>query len=288
MIPITAASNVDSLNNDTSGQPEQSYVVCAADAAVFEKFTVVFGSGAEIGQGEFLYFLEPDGTKFAVWFDVDAAGTAPNGAIYTAADQKIEVDIVLTGTPTTAIAVAGLVKAALEADIDFDQFDIVDNGDASLTFTANALGNPANAVGYKEDETASTTIVETINAGGVASSLNSKYLSFYDNDNDQFYAWFNVNSEGVDPAPGGTGIEVAIAAGATAAAVATALASAIDAHAEFEAEVDGSRVKITTIGVGTSTNIGAGDSGFTVSAQSEGGAAKKPAPADATSGLTNF
>ncbi len=287
MLPTTPGTNVDTLNNDTAGAPEQSYVVCAADAGVFEQFTVVFGAGDEIGQGEFLHFVDPSGVKFAVWFDVDAAGTAPNGPIYVAADEKIEVDIVLTGTPSTVVEVAAAVVIALAANVAFTEYDVVDNLDGSLTFTANLLGNPANAAGYAEAETASTTIVETVDAGGVASSLQNKYIEFKDNDDDAFYAWFNVNAEGVDPAPAGTGIEVAIATGATAAQVATALAAAIEADSEFTASADGSRVKIVTVGVGAATDIGAGDSGFTVSVQSDGRAAKKPAPADATSSLTN-
>ncbi len=287
MLPITAASTVASLVNDTSGQVEQSYVTCVADAGVFEQFTVIFGAGDEIGQGEFLHFVDPSGEKFAVWFDVDAAGTEPNGVIYTAADQKIQVDIVLTGTPTTAIEVAALVKVGLEADEDFVEFDIVDNLDGSLTFTANLLGNPANAAGYAEDETASTTILETVNASGVASSLQNTFLAFQDNDNDAFYAWFNVNGEGADPTETGTGIEVAIATGASASAVAAALAAAVHAHAEFEADSNGARCRISTVGSGVATNIGAGDSGFTVSVQSEGGAASKPGPGSATSSLTN-
>ncbi len=284
MIPITSSTTVESLNNDTAGQPEQSYVQCVADVGLGERFLLTCAAGSAITQGDFFHFVNLTGTKFAVWLDKDAAGTEPNGAVYSAADQKIEVNVTAA---MTAIQVAAAVKLAVEADGDFAEFAITNNGDGTLTFASTKYGNLTNALAYAEDEVAASSFTVAVTAG-VASSLQNKYITFYDNDNDAFNVWMNCNSQGSDPSAAGTAIEAAVPLEATAAQVATAIAAAVDAHAEFESEADGSRVKITTIGVGASTNIGAGDSGFTVSAQSEGGAAKKPAPADSTSGLTNF
>ncbi len=284
MNPITAASSVESLKNDTAGQPEQSYVTCLADAGVLESILVTCPTGAAAAQGDFLHFVNLTGTKFAAWLDIDEAGTEPNGTVYTAADQKILVPV---GAADTAIEVAAALKAAVEGDGDFAEFTITDNGDGTLTFKSTLYGNLTNGAAYAEDEVAASSLVVAITAA-VASSLQNKYILVKDNDNDAFFVWMNVNAQGSAPAPGGTGIEATVPSDATAEQVATALATAIDGHAEFEAEADGSRVKITTIGVGASTDLGAGNSGFTVSVQSQGLATAKPSPASLTSGLTNF
>lgn len=94
-------------------------------------------------------------------------------------------------------------------------------------------------------------------------SNNSKYIILH-GPSTSYYAWFNVNSAGVDPAPSGlTEIEVTVATGATAAQVATALQTAIDAHADFSASVSGAKVSYTLVATGYSKPAHAGDaSGF--------------------------
>jgi len=105
---------------------------------------------------------------------------------------------------------------------------------------------------------------------GSAATLQNKYIGLHDGENDAYYAWINVNSEGVDPAPGGTGIAVTLSVAATATAVATALASALDGDAEFETDRDGLVVKVTNADKGSATDISAGNSGFTVETRSQG------------------
>lgn len=44
-------------------------------------------------QGDYFTFESASGATYAVWFDVDGNGTAPTGAAYAAATNKIEIDI---------------------------------------------------------------------------------------------------------------------------------------------------------------------------------------------------
>ncbi len=289
MTPITPASTVVSKTGDLSGASEQSYATIASiGSGGLESIVVTCPAGDEAAQGDFLHVVMPDGTKIAVWLDIDEAGTAPNGAVFGAVDDSALVPVVLTGTPSTAIEVAAAMKTSLEST-DLDDMTIVDNLDGTLTITSDLLGNVTNSVAYAEDEVAASSISIVITAGSSAASQND-YLVLRDDDTGLFHVWMNVNGEGVDPDPGGgsVSIEVEIAAGASTAAVATAYAAAIEAHAEFTAAADGSRVKITTATNAASVDIGEGDSGFTVSVSTQGYAALKPGPATATGSLTNF
>ena len=85
----------------------------------------------------------------------------------------------------------------------------------------------------------------------VASSLQNKYFLFMDAAGAKRYAWFNVATLGVDPAPVfGTGHVVAIAANATATAVATALAAILTAVTGFDAAASGYIVTLTHTAIG--------------------------------------
>jgi len=81
----------------------------------------------------------------------------------------------------------------------------------------------------------------------VALSLQNKYFLFTDSAGAKRYAWFNVNSAGVDPAPAGgwTGHVVAIATGASASSVASALAAVLTAITGFDATASGYVVTLT-------------------------------------------
>ena len=95
--------------------------------------------------------------------------------------------------------------------------------------------------------------VQTITCvADVAASLQNKYFLFHDAAGAKHYAWFNVATLGVDPAPAGgwTGHEVAIASGATASAVATALTAVLTAVTGFDATVSGYTVTLTHTATG--------------------------------------
>jgi len=286
MLPITSATAVESLKGDLTGSPEQSNVdVSGQSTGTFEVFTCLCATFAATAQADYLSFVEPGGETFAVWFDKDANGTPPSGAIYTAATRKIEVDIV---TGDSAASVATKMKAAIEANVNFDQFAIT-RDTATLTFTANKVGNATDAAPHTANDGAAGSLTVSVTTAGVAAGTQNDYFVLRDDDTGLFHVWCDVNSEGVDPNPGGgsVGIEVDIAAGATAAQVATAVAAAVEAHAEFEAEADGARVRITTATNAAVVDIADSNTGFTFSVGTQGGAAVKPSPATATSSLTN-
>jgi uncharacterized phage protein gp47/JayE len=67
-------------------------------------------------QAEYFTFESADTNTFAIWFDVDANGTAPTGAQYLAATHKIEVDILSTDTEDQIIS---KLAATLIADVNF-------------------------------------------------------------------------------------------------------------------------------------------------------------------------
>jgi len=140
MQPLHPAQQVVNLVNDQGGQPESSYVTIPSSVGTgsFEIFTATFPAFASVTQADYLSFREPNSlTKFAVWLDKDADGTAPSGALYTAAAQKVKASIV---TGNTATQVAAAVKSALEAVGAFDEYAI-SAALGVLTFTANKLGD---------------------------------------------------------------------------------------------------------------------------------------------------
>lgn len=104
--------------------------------------------------------------------------------------------------------------------------------------------------------------------GGVASNLNSKYITAYSASNaTKHYFYFNVNSEGVDPAvAASTGHAVAISAGATAAAVATALNASIDGEADFVSTRSTATITMHNNAAGYATDVanGGASPGFTI------------------------
>lgn len=292
-IPLHPGQEVANLKSDLGGSIESNYVdVVSVGSGSFETFTVTFPAGDGAAQADYFSFVEPGGATFACWLDLDANGTTPTGAIYTAATNKIEVDVVVAGTPDTAAAVAAAVKTAIEADIDFVEYDITDNLDGTLTFVANILGNATDAAPHNTGDTGAGSIAVSVTSGSAASSQNT-YFVLRDDDTGLFHVWLNVNSEGVDPDPGGgsVAIETPLVTADSTSAAATAIATAVNAHAEFEAEADGSRVKITAATKAAIVDIGAGDSGFTVSVSTQGSAEKyssSGSPSDISNNPSTF
>ena len=86
-----------------------------------EGFTITCPSGGAAAQGDYVSMSEPDGDDYAIWLDIDAAGTAPTGAIYVAANRQVEVDI---GSGDADTDVAAAVKAAMEADGSFNEYEL--------------------------------------------------------------------------------------------------------------------------------------------------------------------
>lgn len=73
-------------------------------------------------QADYFTFENSAGNTWAVWFDIDANGTAPTGATYVSATNKIEVDILSTNTPNqiTSILISTLLTNAIATDFNVD------------------------------------------------------------------------------------------------------------------------------------------------------------------------
>lgn len=263
---LRADQQVTALRSDLSGSIEQSKITCVADPAQFDIQTITFPSTAGATQGDYISFTNAAGATYAVWLDIDANGTAPTGAVYTAATNKLEVDIV---TGDTDAQVAGKVLTAISASVTDVTVTNPGSGNTIVLTNdktgANTLGVPYNS---NDGGAGSITIAHT-QVGGT-SVYNSKYLTLKDGADASFYCWFNVETEGSDPTPGGTAIAVASTANRSANQMAALLTSAINGQAGFYAVQNGSEVFVSTDAEGIVTDIGAGDSGLSVSVVIQG------------------
>lgn len=269
---INPGTSVASLNYDLSGQNEVTKLsLTLADTGVFEVQTLTFPATAGATQGDFVVVENAAGTSYAVWLDIDAAGTEPSGAVYTAADNKIEVDIV---TGDTAAQVGTKVFTAIDGNIT--NVTAVDNEDGTVTLTQTKMGdvtapNPSNSA-----ENGAGSITGATNTAGAASNYNSKYITLESAGGTAFYCWLSINSEGSDPSPGGTALAATGSAGDSAATLAMAIASAINGNANFDADHEGSGVvRITAVDAeGNATDVGVGNMpSVTVQTQFQGDSA---------------
>lgn len=210
------------------------------------------------------------------------AAVVPTGALYLASNHQIKVEIVTGGT---AISNAALMKAAVEANGDWDEFTITNMGGGVLKFTSTLLGNLTNAAPKKEDDSAAGSIAVSISAG-VASNLQNKYFIMRNPAATVYNGWFNVSGEGVDPNPAGTEIACALTAGGTAAAIAAEIATAINANSNFKAWVQENYLYVANEAEGVAVDVTAGNSGFTVT-KIQDGKAGYFYPAMAPSSLVN-
>lgn len=248
---------------------EVSDVTTVADTGAFETVTVVVPATAAATQADYIVLTGTTGTKTALWLDIDAAGTPPTGAAYLAADNQIMVSIV---TGNTAVQNAAALQAAAASTVGYTA---VDNLDGTVTYTQTLMGNATNAARHDAGDVGNGSFSFTGEVNGAASNLNSKYFTFTLKKNaTNYYAWYNVNSEGVDPAPGGTGIAIALSAGATANTVASSSRSAITTAAGVNATISGATDHIiitnTKHGTVTDTADGAAATGFTFLTTTQG------------------
>jgi hypothetical protein len=285
--PLNPGQVVENLKSDLGGAVEQTYVDVGASPSTggLQSVVVTFAAASATTQGDYFTFEQPDEDVLAVWLNIDNNDTAPSGAVYTAADNPVEVDI---AGADTAAQVAGKVKTAIEADLDFADVTIVDNLDGSLTLTYDLLGAYAEAGVYNADDSGAGSVVASTVLGSAA-GLQNKYFTVYDDADAAHHVWMNVNGEGVDPDPGSsTGVEVAVAAGLSASALATALAAGVETidSGYFSASGDGQRVVISASAEDEIVDVAVGDSGFTVAVQSQG-ASEKLAPAGSPASISN-
>ena len=246
---------------------EVSKVTTVADTGDYEAFTLTAPATAGATQADYFTMEAPDGDVYAFWLDIDADGTEPTGAAYTGADQQVMVSIV---TGDTAAQVAAKIATEMAAVSDVSTLD---NTDGTLTVTYDLLGAHADATPHDEDDSTAGSIGITMDNQGADSNLNSAYF-LLDSPNTDFYVWYDVDSQGTDPAVAGrTGVPVAIASGDSANTVATATASAVNGLAEFNAGAVGALVTITGQVDGDAPDTTDGTTGFTFSTSTQGGTA---------------
>ncbi len=61
-------------------------------------------SSGQPAQADYMTFENAGGDDYAIWFDIDAAGTAPSGASFVAATNKVEIDILSTDSPNQILS----------------------------------------------------------------------------------------------------------------------------------------------------------------------------------------
>ena len=112
----TPAAQADDFESTGVGDAANLEVVIneAGDLANAQNFQLTVS--ALPTQADYFTFESAAGDTFAVWFDVDAAGTAPTGASYIAATNQIEVDILSTDTEDQIVS---KLSAVLLGDVNF-------------------------------------------------------------------------------------------------------------------------------------------------------------------------
>jgi hypothetical protein len=271
------------LRVDTLATPEVSYIDCSAEPGRQAVYTITLPAFAGAAQGDFVV-IYPGGVACALWLNKDGDGTEPDGAIYTAATVKSRVDIV-TGNTAAQVATAFL-DAITNDGITGVQFTAGAGG--ALVMTHDVIGSQTTPVPKNAAEAAAGSITVATTTAGVNSALQNKYCLVRSPAGTAYYAWFNVNAEGADPAvAASTAIEVALNSFPySASGVATALAAAIDAEAAFTASASGSRVTVTAAASGDAVDASAGDSGFTVATHHDGAPSLGSNPGDTVASLS--
>ena len=97
-------------------------------------------------QADYFTFESQAGVTFAVWFDIDGAGTAPTGATYLAATNKIEIDISSGDTENqvvSALATTLLANGAFIAEFSGLQLQGATFANAAVGDLLTPIGMPA-------------------------------------------------------------------------------------------------------------------------------------------------
>ena len=205
----------------------------------------------------------------SITVSVDVAGVdpvVPTGALYLASDHQIRFAVTsgdLAPAVRTSMLAAMNGSTALKA-----LMTPATSSTASITLTHKLLGNAGASLPKSENDAGAGSIT-VAQVNGVASSLQSKYITF-SSPTVNYYAYLNFNSEASDPAPGGTGIVCACTNSGSISTIASQMATAINASNYFKAWVQDGYLYIANEVVGGSTDIGAGNSGFTVAKIKDG------------------
>ena len=270
--------SVAAIPSSIGGQMESANLTMPDPGGDYEVQTIVASIVSGAAQGDFVIVSNADGVTTAIWIDIDADGTEPAGILYTAATNKIEVDVL---GADTAIQAAAKINTAIAAIAGFTPSV---NG-ATITLTATKKGNCTAPVRKNAAEDGNGSFVVATTVGGVAPTLQGKYV-LVNNGSTTFSMWFSSNGNGSDPAVASTtAVEVALLGAETASGAATLLAAGIEAQAGLHAEADGDRVIITGDANANLADVTAGDSGATLEYRAQG-QAKLLAPDSAVVSMT--
>jgi hypothetical protein len=259
--PAQIVADINGLMSET--REETKVQVIDFSGGIKEVQSVVVAATASVAQGDFIILEDTAGLKYAFWMDIDAAGTQPAGILYSAANVKTKVSIITGGT---APQNAALLKTKIDSTSAFGTTSI---STATVSVPQLLTGDATAPVRKNAAENGNGSFTVATVTGGVIPTLNSKYFTF-DKSGTAYYAWFNVNGKGSDPAPGGTGVEIVATGEESASAVAALAAAAINALAGITSVNDGSILKIVVDAVGNITNATAGNTGLSVDVRAQG------------------
>lgn len=152
---------------DVGSSSEAASVSKSADCGTAEVTTTTWPAFAGATQADYLHFTAQDGTTFAAWLDKDNNGTPPSGALYTAATNKIEIDIV---TGDTAAQVTTKARAALVANAEVTaRFTVGEAGsptDDDIVLTQLSTGDVANMAPKSENDGGAGSITISVGTAG--------------------------------------------------------------------------------------------------------------------------
>ena len=141
---------------------------------VAEVTDTTWPSTAGAAQGDYLSILAQDGSTYAVWLDIDAAGVVPTGALYVAATNKIKVSIVTGGTAPQNAALARTAVLANAAWIT--DFTVTTVTTATFTTTQINGGTVTDHAPKSSDDLGAGSITVSVTtpgtAGGVVAATN--------------------------------------------------------------------------------------------------------------------
>ena len=173
--------------------------------------------------------------------------------------------------------------------------DIISSGSVvSLSFVSGGTGysDSTNLVwsggGCSPNPTGTYTVSTEAfeyTATATSHSMNNDYFTYSSSTTD-YYVWFNVNGNGVEPILGGTGIEVSLTNGDSDIVTAGKIADRIDTLGSAVDSGAGATRTITLDAAGAATNVATGTSGFTVSMTDDGGVMLTAALATGGNGCT--
>ena len=148
-----------------TAQVGTTFAVALESTGMLEVSTLNFPDTAEVTAGDYITITAQDGTVFAVALDTTGSDTAPSGALWAAADFKVQTDI-------SALVNDEDIAAAVEVDLNaLTGFTALittndEDGDGTMTLTQTVMGITADPVPKDEDDTGAGSITtEEIVAG---------------------------------------------------------------------------------------------------------------------------